>query len=132
MASRRKVSLNTLGDAIDDILKEYEGEVIDNMQKITKEVTKAGAKAVKNESLNNFNNVHLPRGRYGSGWTSQIETGRFSAQGTIYNAKYPGLPHLLEYGHANRDGGRTPGRVHIAPVEEKINKEFMRRLEAVI
>lgn len=92
-------------------------------------MTKIGVKTVKSESLRSFKDVNLDKGRYGTGWTSQIETGRFSAQGTIYNYKYPGLPHLLEYGHANRNGGRTPGHVHIAPVEEKINADFERKIE---
>ena len=130
MASRRKVTLENLDKAIADILNQYQGEVVDKTKEITAVVTKTGAQAVKNESLTQFNNVDLPRGRYGTGWTSQVETGRFSAQGTIYNSKYPGLPHLLENGHANRNGGRTPGKVHIAPVEEKITQEYIRKIEA--
>jgi len=128
--ARKKCTLATLGDAIADILKEYEGEVVDKTQEITAAVTKKGANALRNESLSMFNNVDLPRGRYGTGWTSQVETGRFSAQGTIYNAKYPGLPHLLENGHANRNGGRTPGRVHIKPVEDMVTQEYIRKVEA--
>jgi hypothetical protein len=128
--ARKKCTLSTLGDAIADILKEYEGEVVDKTQEITAAVTKKGANALRNESLSMFNNVDLPRGRYGTGWTSQVETGRFSAQGTIYNAKYPGLPHLLENGHANRNGGRTPGRVHIKPVEDMVTQEYIRKVEA--
>ena len=126
----RKVTLKNLDKAIADILKEYEGDVVENMKEITAAVTKEGAKAVKNESLSTFNNKVLPRGRYGSGWTSQVETGRFSAQGIIYNSKYPGLPHLLENGHAKRGGGRVEGRPHIKPVEEKITKEYIRKIEA--
>ena len=129
MASRRKVTLENLDKAIADILNQYQGEVVDKTKEITAVVTKTGAQALKNESLTQFNNVDLPRGRYGSGWTSQVETGRFSAQGTIYNSKYPGLPHLLEYGHLNRDGSRTPGRPHIEPVEEQLEQLLMQGLE---
>ncbi|MBR2653342.1 MAG: hypothetical protein IKD59_02195 [Lachnospiraceae bacterium] len=138
MASRRKVTLENLDDAIADILKQYEGDVVDKTKEITAAVTKEGVQAIKNESLMKFSNVDLPRGRYGSGWTSQLETGRFSAQGIIYNSKYPGLPHLLEHGHIVRTTGkRTPGSKdevegveHIAKVEEKITQEYIQKIEA--
>lgn len=128
MASKRKATVDNLDDVISDILGDYAGEVRENLDEITAKVTKEGVKALKNESLTEFNDVHLKKGRYGSGWTSTMETGRFSTQGTIYNKKYPGLPHLLEHGHAKRGGGRVPGKVHIAPVEEKIVKSFQKEV----
>jgi hypothetical protein len=128
MASRRKVTLDTFADALKEILDEYAGEITDSVQEVTAKVTKAGAKAVKSESLSSFNDVHLKKGRYGTGWTTQIETGRLSAQGVIYNKKYPGLPHLLEHGHAMRGGGRTKGKLHIAPVEKKIIEMYEREI----
>jgi hypothetical protein len=47
----------------------------------------------------------------------------------VYNADAPGLAHLLEHGHANVNGGRTPGRAHIAPVEEMVLEQFEKELE---
>ena len=38
------------------------------------------------------------------------------------------LTHLLEFGHATRDGERTEAQPHIRPVEEKYSKEFEKRL----
>lgn len=57
-----------------------------------------------------------------------MDENRLGVTAIIHNTT-PGLPHLLEKGHANRDGGRTPGRVHIAPVEEELVKLFPRELE---
>ena len=125
----KAITVDRLGDEIAKILDEYATDITGNVEEATRRVTKMGVKTVKSESLRRFKDVNLDKGRYGTGWTSQIETGRFSAQGTIYNYKYPGLPHLLEYGHANRYGGRTPGHIHIAPVEEKINEDFERKIE---
>ena len=68
-------------------------------------------------------------GKYAEGWTSRVETDRLSATGTIYTGKLPGLPHLLEHGHAKRGGGRVPGRVHIAPVEKILESAFMRAIQ---
>ena len=128
MASRRKVTLDTFSTELKKILDEYADEVTENVQEVTKKVARKGAQAVKNESLNTFKDVHLKKGRYGSGWTSTVETGRLSAQGIIYNKKYPGLPHLLEHGHAMRGGGRVPGKAHIAPVEKKIVEMYEKEI----
>lgn len=128
MASRRKVTLDTFSTELKKILDEYADEVTENVQEITKKVARKGAQAVKSESLNAFKDVHLKKGRYGTGWTSTVETGRLSAQGIIYNKKYPGLPHLLEHGHAMRGGGRVPGKAHIAPVEKKIVEMYEKEI----
>lgn len=106
--------------SIRGILAEYEGDVQAHVEEVTQKVAKEAAKAVKSAARSSFGGS----GKYASGWTSQIEGGRLSKQGVVYNKKVPGLPHLLEHGHANRGGGRTPGRAHIQPVEEQIIREF--------
>lgn len=116
----KKTSIDKLSAAIHDILAEYGDDVQENLSDAVKQVTKKGARAVKAAAKTTFGGT----GEYAAGWTSRAETGRFSAQGYIYNKDVPGLPHLLENGHANRNGGRTPGREHIKPVEQKIVKEF--------
>lgn len=121
---QQRVAVDQLSAAVDKVLEKYGEDVQQNLNEITKEITKKGAQTLKKQS--NFGGS----GRYASGWTSQTETGRVSAQGTIYNGTVPGLPHLLEHGHANRGGGRTPGRVHIAPVAEKLEKEFEEKVKS--
>lgn len=102
------------------ILTKYGDEVAENIQKVTKEIARKGAKAVKQNAQTNFSGT----GKYAAGWTSQVKEGRYSSQGIIYNRAKPGLPHLLEHGHAKRGGGRTNGKVHIAPVEQEVIKSF--------
>lgn len=101
------------------ILSEYAGSVKENLDEVTKAVAKKGAQAVRRAAAGAVGGS----GKYARGWTSKVEVGRLGVSGVIYN-KTPGLPHLLEYGHANRGGGRTPGRPHIAPAEEQIVKEY--------
>lgn len=102
------------------ILTKYGDEVAENIQKVTKEIARKGAKAVKQNAQTNFSGT----GKYAAGWTSQAKEGRYSSQGIIYNRAKPGLPHLLEHGHAKRGGGRTNGKEHIAPVEQEVIKSF--------
>lgn len=116
----KKIPIDRLSAEINKILTEYGEDVQRDVDEAAAKVTKAGVRAVKGNSRNTFGGS----GKYASGWTSKFEKGRLSSQGIIYNATVPGLPHLLEHGHANRNGGRTPGRPHIAPVEQKIIKDF--------
>ena len=52
--ARKKVTLDNLGSEIEKILAEYEGEVQENLDEITKKIGKKGALALKNESLAKF------------------------------------------------------------------------------
>lgn len=101
---------------VQKILKKYEQETVKDVKKVTKKLANRGAKELREKSK--FNT-----GNYASGWTSKVEDGVLSCVGIIYNKK-PGLPHLLENGHALRNGGRMAGRTHIAPVEEKLVKDY--------
>lgn len=110
--------------ALQKILKEYQEDVSKNVNDLAKKFTQKGVKEVKSAS-GQFGGT----GQYASGWTSKFETGRLSSQGIIYNGKVPGLPHLLEKGHAKRGGGRVAGREHIAPVEQTLIEEFQKAVE---
>lgn len=121
----RKTPVDKLSAEIASILSDYGDEVKDSMSEVVKKVTKAGAKALRTQSKQTFGGS----GAYAKGWTSAVETGRRSAQGVIYNKDLPGLPHLLEHGHLNRDGSRTPGRVHIATVEDRVIAAFVKEVE---
>ena len=122
----KKIPIDRLSAEINKILTEYGEEVQENVDEAAQRVTKAGVKAVKGNASGSFGGT----GKYAKGWTSTAQTGRLSAQGTIYNQDLPGLPHLLEFGHANRGGGRTAGRAHIAPVEAALIKEFESKVKS--
>ena len=124
----KKIPIDRLSAEINKILTEYGNEVKENVDEAAQRVTKAGVKAVKGNASGSFGGT----GKYAKGWKSKFETGRLSSQGIIYNGDLPGLPHLLEHGHANRNGGRTPGRVHIAPVEQKIIEDFEKAVKKAI
>ena len=118
-----KIKSINLESAVEKILKEYAETTTELTKDAVKEVVKVGAKKVK-ENASVFNGTD-----YAKGWTSLVEEGRLSAQGVIYNSTLPGLPHLLEKGHANRDGGRTNGVAHISPVEDELEELIMQKIE---
>lgn len=120
----RKVTADTFADVINEVLADYAADTEKTTADVVKEVTRDGVKALKSAS-GIFNGT-----RYASGWTSKVEVGRMTTTGIIYNGKVPGLPHLLEYGHATRGGGRKKGEhEHIKPVEEAVCAAFERDLE---
>ena len=121
----KKTPIDKLDVAIQKVLSEYGEETNKNVTELAKKFAQKGAKAVKDSAKAKFGGS----GKYANGWTYTVETGRLSAQGAIYNKAAPGLPHLLEYGHAKRGGGRVPGKAHIAPVEEKLVEEFRKAVE---
>ena len=125
----QKTPIDKLADAISGILEEYEGEISENVGEIAIQIGKKGVKALREQSRKKFKKE---TGEYAKGWNSQVNRGRLSTTVTIYNDHYS-LPHLLEHGHATRNGtGRayppTPGREHIAPVADEVVETFEREV----
>lgn len=121
-----KSPLDRLADNIEKILQEYEGEVLDKTDSVLKDISKAGARAVRQSSPKKS-------GEYSRGWTVTIEGDRVAKSAYIHNGKLPGLPHLLENGHVTKNGtgrtyGNTKAHVHIAPVEQMLIETYEKRL----
>lgn len=130
MASRRKIKPDQLGEVIGEILAEYGDEIEDNIKIITKKIGQKGAQALRNESKEKF-----PKGtgKYAKGWTAtEVKYPHYTS--VVLHNKTPGLPHLLEHGHALIRGGRqvgtVKGREHIAPVEGNLITEYQREVIA--
>lgn len=125
----RKVTLEGLPDAINEIIEEYQDDSVRSMHMAVQEVAQVGAKAV-NSSAGVFGGK-----KYKRSWKVQSENTRLEAKATIYST-VPGLPHLLEKGHAKKRGGRTlgftPGKAHIKPVEDTINKLLVKKVEQAL
>lgn len=119
----KKSTVDTLAADIEQILEDYEGDVENLTKEAVKEIGQKGVQSLKSSS-GVFKGT-----KYKSGWTSKIEESRMGAKAILYNSKVPGLPHLLEYGHALRGGGRVNGKVHIKPVEDELEKAFTQELE---
>jgi len=115
-----------LGAAVDKILAEYVDGVQEDLVEVTNKVAREGVKALRAASRSTFGGS----GKYASGWAVEKAKGdrQIVAEATIYN-KLPGLPHLLENGHAKRGGGRVAGKAHIAPIEEQLVEDYVRAVE---
>lgn len=119
--------LEQLNKAITQILQEYSDDVSANLDTMVQKVCQKGTKALKAEAAKAQEGKEYPKS-----WTSTVERQRLYSNGIIYS-RTPGLPHLLEYGHVIRSGGRITGQAkahtHIAAVAEKLVNEFEREVE---
>lgn len=119
--------MNNNLDLVSKILREYTDEIQEGINQVAKEVADEGVNKLRGEK----STYQVRTGKYNQGWQQKTEVGARYVHATISNKVYS-LTHLLEYGHATRNGGRTRAFPHIAPVEEYCNKEFTKRVEEVI
>ena len=119
-----KSTVDTLAADIEKILADYDEDITNLTKDTVKKIGQKGVQALKSNS-----SIFKGTGKYASGWASKVEETRMGSKATLYNAKVPGLPHLLEHGHAKRGGGRVSGLVHIKPVEDELEKAFTQELE---
>ena len=121
---------NSLSE-INEILSGYCDDIQSLLQKESERIAKDGAKTLRATSPINKKNTPS-RGKYAKGWKVKKEHSRGVARCTIYNSAKPSLTHLLERGHDNRDGSKTPAIVHIKPVEEQCKNEYLKYVESGI
>lgn len=125
--ANQKIPIDQLQSELQKILEEYGEDVEEGTREAVRKIAQKGAKAVRASAAGSFGGT----GKYARGWTYQSEYKRLGSTAVIYN-KTPGLPHLLENGHAKRGGGRVPGRAHIAPVETEIITELENAIEMAV
>ena len=106
------VRIDQLADAIMDGLEEYKNLAGSQV----KSAVRKAANTVRDDIK-----VTAPRrtGRYAESWTtSKTKENSTGLTMTVYSPSRYMLAHLLEYGHALRNGGRARAFPHIAPAEE--------------
>lgn len=110
-----------LAKEIAKVLQEYTNEVTEGLEKAKEEVAKEAVKELKKTS---------PKltGDYAKGW----RTKRIGTAQVVHNATNYQLTHLLEHGHAKREGGRVAGIPHIEPAEQRAIDEYTKQVEKVI
>ena len=111
-----------IANEIAKALTDYTTEVVEEIEEI--------AEKVAEETVNTLK-VTSPQGRrsrYGKGWRKK----KYGKGYIIFNATDAGLTHLVEKGHAKRNGGRTKAQNHIQNAEETAIKDFENKIERAI
>lgn len=113
--------IEDLSGEIAKALRDYTNEVEHGLEVSKVEIAKDTVNRLKKTS---------PRltGEYAKGWSHK----KIGSARVVYNRTKYQLTHLLEHGHANRGGGRTPGQPHIGPAEQQAVDDFTKRVERMI
>lgn len=122
-------------DAFARTLEEMLGEVPDKMDKKIPGLLSESAQLGRRHLLSNISasGIKEHNGRYRAGWaTRRKQNASHKWEARIYNKEVPGLPHLLEKGHAKVGGGRVSGHTHIADAAEDAFEDFERRVEKAV
>lgn len=121
---RDQVGIDGLTYAIMKEMEQYAESTGEKVKQIAKKVSSDAAKELKTTSPKRT-------GAYAKSWKSKKKFETSSAAGYIvYSKGHHGLTHLLEKGHARRNGGRKVAAVpHIGEAEENAVKEFQNKLK---
>lgn len=109
----KKIKVEQLSEAISEELKNYRDVVDEEMRAAVKKTGKAVQADIK---------AGAPKksGGYARSWSvKNTKQNSHALEVTVYSRNRYQLTHLLEFGHAKRNGGRTRAKSHIAPAEEK-------------
>ena len=121
--SGRKISIDSLADAVKEILDDYADVTTDGMKKAVKDAGNAVRDDIRS-------GAPTKTGKYAKSWsvkTTKENTHAFEV--TVYSTNRYQLAHLLEFGHALRGGGRARAKPHIAPAEQKGIEQLERDIE---
>ena len=70
-------------------------------------------------------------GNYAASWTYGMQTSRGSKKKNklvVYNKKHYRIVHLLEKGHAKKNGGRVEAKVHVKPAQNRAEQKAIERI----
>lgn len=125
----KEIKIDNLSKEIMSALTEYADDISGLVEKVANDVGKEAVKELKTISPKSVRKG----GKYAKGWRlkkDKLGKNRYSVK--IHNKTDYQLTHLLEFGHATRNGGRTKAIPHIRPTEEKYSNEYEERLKKKI
>lgn len=124
-----KIDVGMFAKTVVDILSKYAETTTDSVNRATDEVSKEAVKKLKETSPKKS-------GEYAKAWTRQKDSKSGVIEYTVYNSRWGGRTHVLEKGHVVRPTPKHPGkktrvegREHIAPVDDWVSEELMRKVE---
>jgi len=108
------VSIDQLADEIANAVREYTEDVSEAIAKKVDET----ADQVLSEVKTNYTYTDRS-GDYSKGWKKTKADEPGVTRRVVWNKSHYRLVHLLEFGHAKRNGGRTRAFPHVRPAYEK-------------
>lgn len=121
-----KIDIDELAIAVINELDAYREDVMEVVEKAVKETAKQTAAELRTTSPERD-------GEYKKHWACKRDAtlkGKYKFNMVVYSKKpHYRLTHLLEHGHARRNGGRVDGIPHIRIAEKHAKEILMERLK---
>ncbi len=115
---------------IDDLAREVMRGLEEYADVSTMTVKKAVRKSANAVRKDIQENAPKRTGDYAKSWsTKKVRESSHTLELVVHSKNKYQLTHLLEFGHALRNGGRTKAYQHIAPAEEKGIETLEREIE---
>ena len=118
MASNVTCTVDTFASSLERMLADVGHEIDDGVPVVVRK----GAQKARKLTVKNANAKEWHKGvtnaRYVAGWAYKVKGKGRLVEAEVGNKNTPGLPHLLEKGHAKVGGGRTTVYEHIQPAAD--------------
>jgi len=120
------IKINDLANVIMKGLEDYAELAAEEMKEAVKHASSTVRKEIKA-------NAPVDTGKYAKSWSAKKvrETSQTLTMVVHSKNRYQ-LAHLLEYGHAKRNGGRVEGKAHIAPAEKEGIRQLQEEIEKAL
>ena len=121
------------GISIDDMAEAIEKELMEYRELAADELKAAVKKAGRTAKSDINKSAPVRTGAYAKSWRMKVtEESSVGIGVTVYSPSHYMLAHLLENGHAKRNGGRVTGERHIAPAEEHAKEQLTGDIEKAL
>lgn len=135
----KDITSNNFAKEVISLMKDYTDDVEDALDEKVETLGKQGAEELRLVVLPNASESGTanPSNRrawknYSKSWEAKFDKGTNYSLSVIRNKKYYSLTHLLEYGHATKDGKRTRAFKHVKPVSDKLEKQLLEDAKKII
>lgn len=119
----RRVSVDGMAEAIAQSMEEYADLSNELMKQSVTEVSRSVKKDIQE-------NAPVRTGKYKKSWAAKkVQEDANSLTMVIHSRDRYQIAHLLEHGHARRNGDRVAAIPHIAPAEQRGADELMEKME---
>lgn len=117
------ITIDQMDDAIMEELEKYADLASDDLKEAVKETAASVKKDIQA-------NAPVDTGKYKKSWAvKNVHEDSESIDLVVYSKNRYQIAHLLEHGHAKRNGGRVAAQPHIAAAEERGNETFVKTIE---
>ncbi|HEM4925444.1 TPA: HK97 gp10 family phage protein [Streptococcus suis] len=121
-----KIKVDDLAKTIQKELEQYHRLTNEQLKETVREVGKETKEVVKE-------NAPVKSGDYRKSWAVKVVNESADSLHLVVHSKdsYQ-LTHLLEFGHAKRNGGRTKAIPHIGDAEQKAVQSFEKKVKEIL